>query len=324
MSAARPGAVLAPRWEGHRCGADPLRIPAETVCFTVEARGPLILDPPITLCDFVAASLRSGEARMDSRWMQRWRVQSRRPECKARVVTTEATGGPCSRTWPALDSNEPNGSYWESRCGASRVSSGQRRHRKAACRQYRPACVPQGSSSPHNRRRCRGEPRDAPPGIPPNLCGTEIPSPPRLPLVTYLRIVLLRVGIPVKPLARPPGGWARPSVRSALGAGTAIVGRIPVSAGADTHWKPRPWGYRGAGFFSTFDPRRDQLAELSAWSMMSRSRWSRCRSTSTTVPRSPSLISQDGPGALRRPGVLGPGQVGRRGLGSPTVALALR
>ena len=52
-------------------GRSPLRsgsfaVPAEPVCFTVEARGPLILDPPITLCDFVAASLRSGEARMDT------------------------------------------------------------------------------------------------------------------------------------------------------------------------------------------------------------------------------------------------------------------
>jgi hypothetical protein len=34
-------------------------------------------------------------------------------------------------------------------------------------------------------------------------------------------------------------------------------------------------------------------------------------------------VSQGGPGALRRPGALGPGQAGRRGLGSPTRGPAL-
>jgi hypothetical protein len=87
-----------------------LRIPAKPVCFTVEARGPLIFDPPITLCDFVAAPLRSGEARMDTSLNVAMASSVTPAEYKTHVVITEATGGPCSRTWPVLDSNEPTAS----------------------------------------------------------------------------------------------------------------------------------------------------------------------------------------------------------------------
>src|SRR6266705_2797355 len=46
-----------------------------------------------------------------------------------------------------------------SRCGASRVSSGRRRHRRAACRRYRPAWLRKDLLPVRNRRRrCRDEP----------------------------------------------------------------------------------------------------------------------------------------------------------------------
>jgi hypothetical protein len=83
-----------------------------------------------------------------------------------------------ARSWTRMNRTVPIG---RSSCGANPVSAGQRRRRKAACRQFRPACARERSPSPHNRRRCRGRPRDAPLGIPPNLCGTAIPWPSRLP-----------------------------------------------------------------------------------------------------------------------------------------------
>ncbi len=113
------------------------------------------------------------------------------------VSGSEPCGAP-SPFWTRMNRTFPIGS----RCGANPVSSGQRRHRKAVCRQYRPACARERSSSPHNRRRYRGRPRDAPLGIPPNLCGTAIPWSSRLPSGYYLASVVLRLGPPVKPVAQ--------------------------------------------------------------------------------------------------------------------------
>ena len=85
------------------------------------------------------------------------------------------------RAWPVLDSNEPNDPIGRSCCGANLLAQASADLAKRLAASTALPVLGKDLLPLINRRRCRGRPRDAPSGIPQNLCGTAIPWPSRLP-----------------------------------------------------------------------------------------------------------------------------------------------